>query len=268
MVFGILWILAWWNYSGKFVVIASAVTYYFNSSAEKEGQAEVLYAVKLAHIYHTGSIAVGAFIIAVVEFIRLVFLYFARKAEQASGGNKLVKAIVCVAECILKCIEKICDYINESAFAYIAITGDGFCEAAWKGFLLNVKHTLEFTFANWIAKVFILLGKVAVTVVNCFMLVFIMKEITGVADQLHSIWVPVALTALITWLCASLFLGIFENAVLALMMCLAADRDLHDGEPKYGPPTFHNGIDKVAGHGQKDVDEGDSDDDKKANTMA
>ena len=182
MVFGVLWILAWWNYSGKFVVIASAVTYYFNSSAEKEGQAEVLYAVKLAHLYHTGSIAVGAFIIAVVEFIRLVFLYFARKAEQASGGNKLVKAIVCVAECILKCIEKICDYINESAFAYIAITGDGFCEAAWKGFLLNVKHTLEFTFANWIAKVFILLGKVAVTVVNCFMLVFIMKEITGVAD--------------------------------------------------------------------------------------
>jgi len=49
MVFGVLWILAWWNYSGKFVVIASAVTYYFNSSAEKEGQAEVLYAVKLAH---------------------------------------------------------------------------------------------------------------------------------------------------------------------------------------------------------------------------
>jgi hypothetical protein len=265
MVFGILWIVAWWNYSSKFVVMASAVTYYFNSNAEKEGQAEVLYAVKLAHVYHTGSIAAGAFIIAVIEFIRLVFMYFAKKAEQASGGNKVIKAIVCVAECILKCIEKICDYINESAFAYIAITGDGFCEGAWKGFLLNVKHTLEFTFANMIAKVFILLGKIAVTVVNCFMLVFIMKEITGIADQLHSIFGPIAVTALITWMCASLFLGIFENAVLALMMCLAADSDLHDGTPEYGPPTFHDGIAKVKGVGHEVHDEGEDSDDNKAN---
>lgn len=107
---------------------------------------------------------------------------------------------------------------------------------------------LEFTFANGIAKVFILLGKVAVTITNCFMLVFIMKEVTSVADQLHSIWGPVAITGLITYLCASLFLGIFENAVLALMMCLATDIDLHDGEPKYGPATFHDGMAKVKAH--------------------
>ena len=239
MVFGILWILAWWNYSSKFVVMAAATTYYFNSNAEEEGPAELMYSFKLAHVYHTGSIAVGAFIIALIEFIKLVFMYLAKQAEKASGGNKLIKAIVCVAECILTCIEKICDYINVSAYAYICVTGDGFCEGAWKGFLLNVKHMLEFTFANYIAKIFILLGKVALTVVNCFMLVFIMKDITGVADTIHSIWGPVAVTGLITWIAASLFLGIFENAVMALMTCLAVDMDLHDGDPKYGPSTFH-----------------------------
>ncbi len=71
-----------------------------------------MYSIKLAHVYHTGSIAVGAFIIALIEFIKLVFMYLAKKAETASGGNKLIKAIVCVAECILSCIEKICDYVN------------------------------------------------------------------------------------------------------------------------------------------------------------
>ena len=256
--------MAWWNYSAKFVIMAAASTYYFNSNAEKEGQAELVYSIKLAHVYHTGSIAVGAFIIALIEFIKIVFMYAAKKAEQASGGNKVIKAIVCIAECILSCIEKICDYVNQSAFAYIAITGDGFCEGAWKGFLLNVKHMLAFAFANWIAKVFILLGKVALTVLNCFMLVFIMKDITGAADQIHSIWGPVAVTALITWLAASLFLGIFENAVLALMMCLAVDTDLHDGEPKYGPATFHEGVAKVAAHSNaQDAGDGDSSDDEK-----
>lgn len=266
MFFGILWVMAWWNYSAKFVIMAAATTYYFNSNAEHEGQAELLYSFKLAHIYHTGSVAAGAFIIALIEFIKFIFLYLAKKAEKATGGNKLIKAVVCVAECILSCIEKICDYVNQSAFAYIAITGDGFCEGAWKGFLLNVKHMLAFTFANYIAKIFILLGKVALVVVNCFTLVFIMKDCTGIADDIHSIWGPVAVTGLITFITASLFLGIFENAVLALMTCLAVDMDLHDGEPKYGPATFHDSIAKVKAHQEANqVDE--SDDEKKASDM-
>jgi len=265
MFFGILWIMAWWNYSAKFVIMAAATTYYFNSTAETEGQAELLYSFKLAHIYHTGSIAAGAFIIALIEFIKFIFLYLAKKAEKATGGNKLIKAVVCVAECILSCIEKICDYVNQSAFAYIAITGDGFCEGAWKGFLLNVKHMLAFTFANYIAKIFILLGKVALVIVNCFMLVFIMK-VSGVSDDIHSIWGPVAVTGLLTFITASLFLGIFENAVLALMTCLAVDMDLHDGEPKYGPATFHDSIAKVKAH--QDANQVDtSDDEQKGSAM-
>jgi solute carrier family 44 (choline transporter-like protein), member 2/4/5 len=267
MLFGILWVMAWWTYSAKFVVMAAATTYYFNSNAETEGQAELLYSFKLAHIYHTGSIAAGAFIIAVIEFIKIIFLYFAKKAEKASGGNKLIKAVVCVAECVLSCIEKICDYVNQSAFAYICITGDGFFEGAWKGFLLNVKHMLDFTFANYIAKVFILLGKVTLVAVNSFTLVFIMKDATGVAEGLHSIWGAVALSGLITFITASLFLGIFENAVLALMTCLCVDMDLHDGEPKYGPATFHDSIEKVK-KGNADVDEASDDEaDKKASAM-
>jgi len=267
MVFGILWIMAWWTYSAKFVIMAAATTYYFNSDAEHEGQAEVWYSFKLAHIYHTGSIAAGAFIIALIEFIKLVFMYLAKKAEKASGGNKCIKAVVCVAECVLSCIEKICDYINQAAFAYIAVTGDGFCEGAWKGFLLNVKHMLDFTFANYIAKIFILLGKVALTVVNTFMLVFIMKQCTGVADELHSIWGPVAVSALISYITASLFLGIFENAVLALMTCLAVDMDLHDGHPKYGPAPFHDAIEKVKKHTEEGSQVAESDDEKKASGM-
>jgi len=266
MVFGILWVVAWWTYSSKFVIMAAATTFYFNSDAEHEGQAELVYSFKLAHIYHTGSIAAGAFIIALIELIKLIFLYLAKKAEKASGGNKLIKAVVCIAECILSCIEKICDYINQAAFAYIAITGDGFCEGAWKGFLLNVKYMLDFTFANWIAKVFILLGKVALVLLNCFTLVFIMKQCTGVADAIHSIWGPVAVSGLITFITASLFLGIFENAVLALMTCLAVDMDLHDGEPKYGPATFHDSIQKVKAHDADHVAESD-DDEKKANDV-
>lgn len=38
---------------------------------------------------------------------------------------------------------------------------------------------------------------------------------------------------------ASIFLGLLETAVLSLLTCLAVDIDIN-GEPKHGPPTFHD----------------------------
>lgn len=229
MLFGILWILAFLDYTSKFIVMASACTYYFNSGPGKpDGEAELGYAFKIAHMNHAGSIAFGSFIIALVRFIEIVFMYLAEKAEQAGGDNQAIKIIVCVGQCILKCIEKIVDYINEAAFAYICVTGDNFCMGAWNGFLLNVKHCLKFSFANGLAKVFILLGKVALTVGNCFSLLFIIKHVTK--SQVTGTTGPIVVVAIVSFFTASLFLGIFETAVMALMTCYSVDLDLHDGQ--------------------------------------
>jgi hypothetical protein len=170
MLFGILWICAFFEYACTFVVMVSASTYYFNSNEGFEGSAEVGTGFDWAFNHHAGSIAIGAFIIALVRFIRIIFVYVAQQMEKASGGNPAVALMVKVAGCILACIEKICDYINDSAYAYMAVSGDNFCVSAWSGFLLNIKHILKFSFANMIAKIFILIGKVAITAGNMFSL--------------------------------------------------------------------------------------------------
>jgi len=72
-----LWFIAWLQYTSTFIVIVSACTYYFNSSPEQEGQASVQTGFTFAYMYHMGSIAFGAGIIAVIQFIRIVFLYAA-----------------------------------------------------------------------------------------------------------------------------------------------------------------------------------------------
>lgn len=253
MLFGICWIVAWFDYSSRFVIMASATSYYFSSNPAEEGTASLMYAFRIAHVEHTGSIALGAFVIAVVKFIQLVFLYFAEKAEQASGDNAAVQCIVCCGRCCLKCIEKIVDYINEAAFAYIAVTGDAFCEGAWNGFILNVKHMLKFSFANMIAKVFIFLGIIGITVVNCLSLLFIMKHVTHDMEQVHSVWGPVIVVGIVSFITASLFLGLFETTVMAMMTSLAVDMDLHNGTPAFGPPTFHDAVGKVGERDDKKV---------------
>jgi len=153
--------------------------------------------------------------------------------------------MIACGDCILRCIEKVCDYLNSAAFAYMAISGDSFCSSAWNGFLLNVKHLLKFGFANMIAKIFTLLGKVAIVVGNLFSLYFIMKNITKDTEEISSYLGPFVLVGVVSFFTASIFLGLFDTAVMALMTCLAVDLDVHDGEPQFGPPTFHDGVTKV-----------------------
>jgi hypothetical protein len=112
----------------------------------------------------------GSFIIALIRFIKFVFYYMAKKAEAMGGENPAVKCLINCGKCYLSCIEKICDYLNEAAFCYMAVTGNSFLSSAWNGFLLNLKHGLKFTFANMIAKVFIFVGKIGIVVGNCFTL--------------------------------------------------------------------------------------------------
>jgi hypothetical protein len=129
----------------------------------------------------------------------------------------------------------------------MAVSGDGFCTSAYNGFLLNLKHGLEFTWAKILAELFILLGKISLVIGNCAFLYFIMAvcthDLSG-PGAVTSIWGPIVLVGFITFIAATVFLGLFNNAVLALMTCLALDMDMN-GEPKYGPPTFHDKIGEI-----------------------
>jgi len=241
--FGLLWMYNLFKAKTSFIVMTAASTYYFDSNKDKEGSANVSLGFKNAYYYHMGSLALGSFIIALIQFIRIVVVSMAKQAANSAGNNAAAQAAIKCAECILKCIEKICDYINKTAYAYMAISGDSFCTSAWNGFLLNVKHALKFSWANFLAGVFIALGKISIIVINCGSLYLIMKYITKDIEEGVDLKAPMIVVAFATFMTASLFLGLFDEAVIALLHCLCVDTDLN-GSPMYGPPTFHDSLGK------------------------
>lgn len=90
MFFGYLWITAWIEYTSRFIVIMGACTYYFNNSRdnmEEEAPADIGYGFHAAYFNHMGSIAFGAFMIALIRFIKYIFYYLAKKLEKQSGDN-------------------------------------------------------------------------------------------------------------------------------------------------------------------------------------
>jgi len=144
MTIGIVWVHLWLTYSSKFLIMCCASTYYFNSDVDDEGTAEVLLSLKFTHINQVGTIAFSSVTIFFITIIKILFTYWAKKAVRLSKDNAIFTALICYSECGLKCVETITDYLTLRSLTYIAITGDGFCEGAWKGFLCSVKHLLEF----------------------------------------------------------------------------------------------------------------------------
>jgi hypothetical protein len=86
----------------------------------------------------------------------------------------------------------------------------------------------KFSFANLIAKVFIFIGKLAITGANVMTCHFIMKQLTQEQSLgVSYIWAPLCLVGAVSYIIASIFLSLLETAVLSLLTCLAVDIDIN-----------------------------------------
>merc|ERR1740121_3289004 len=69
-----------------------------------------------------GSICLGSLIVAVIQALRQL----AYTARQNDDGNA---CLICIAECILSCIQGIVEYFNKWAYIYVGVYGYSYCEA-------------------------------------------------------------------------------------------------------------------------------------------
>lgn len=84
-----------------------------------------------------------------------------------------------------------------------------------------------------------------ITLFNCFILYVVMRFITK--DEVSSYLGPMLVVSLFTFLCTSIFLGLFDEAVLATITCVGIDMDLHNGLPKFGSASFHEKMSLIFG---------------------
>jgi hypothetical protein len=127
----------------------------------------------------------------------------------------------------------------------MAVSGNNFFSSAWNGFLLNLKHGLVFAWANFLAKLFIVLGKIGITVLNVYTCYLFMKMRGDLTEPGMNLKVPLAFIACFTYFVQNIFLGMFDQGVIAMLTCVACDTDLHNGKQGFGPETFNNKLDKI-----------------------
>ena len=76
------------------------------------------YSFLLLTRFHSGSLAFGALIIAIVQLARIILAYIQKKLKGRAG--KVAQCLLCCLQCCLWCLEKILKYINRQAYIEVS----------------------------------------------------------------------------------------------------------------------------------------------------
>mmetsp|Transcript_11641 Transcript_11641/g.31727 ORF Transcript_11641/g.31727 Transcript_11641/m.31727 type:complete len:793 (-) Transcript_11641:1356-3734(-) len=246
--FGLLW-------TNQFIVGFSSVTiagaigsfYWAGGDSAHMPTFPVLTALKNTAIYHGGSIAFGAFIMAVIQFVRAVLEYIDRKTRELQAGNKIAQWLMCCVKCCMWCLEKIVAFINRNAYIMVAIKGTGYCSSACRAIALIILNALRLATVTIIGDLLLFLAKITVAA-GCGLIAFGMSETKFYSSpeeypetQLSSPILPVAVCILTGFIIAEIFFSVYEMGISTILLCFCEDSESH-GTARYAPPLLMEAI--------------------------
>merc|ERR1711871_1867264 len=203
--FGLLWMMAFIRHMTILILAGAFGVWYWTSLPDKKAgkfselhPTPVLSSLKRSFIYHVGTVALGSFIIAVLQMIQYVLEYIKRRQD-----SKWVAYIISCIQCMLKCFERLMEDISKCAYIVTACKGNMFCTAAWASFSFMLKHMGQHAVVNWISASLMALANTNVS----------------------SPYLLLILCGIIAYIVGSLFLGVFDTGIDTVLVCFCWEKD-------------------------------------------
>eukprot|EP00450_Noctiluca_scintillans_P039716 CAMPEP_0194476184 /NCGR_PEP_ID=MMETSP0253-20130528/101_1 /TAXON_ID=2966 /ORGANISM="Noctiluca scintillans" /LENGTH=824 /DNA_ID=CAMNT_0039315027 /DNA_START=56 /DNA_END=2530 /DNA_ORIENTATION=- len=243
--FSYLWQSAFMVALSQCIVAGAVGAWFFAPKGDKMTTWSLGIGIKNAVLWHTGSLAFGSFILAVVQFIRW-FLYWLKKQAEAQGN--IVMVYVCkILGCLVWCFEKCVKFLNKNAYIQIALMGTNFCVSAKHAFWLILRNALRFGAVMALSYMVHVIGYLLITVLTGFAGYFILVAMYPDVQPTF----PVICYVVIGYLVAKIFMGVFGLCVDSTLHCFIAAEEIGGNAQSFIPDAMKNLIDS-----QKDQDEG------------
>eukprot|EP00347_Sterkiella_histriomuscorum_P005869 403354968 len=245
MVFGILWILSFMIACSQFVIIVACSTWYFSHGSDTQGNSKISTGFWWIIRYHTGSLALGSFIIAVIWAIKLIFEFIANKLRQTGANASMaVRCVICCTRCCISCVDRFVKFINRNAYIQIALTSENFCTSAMNGFILILKHAGKFTLVSGIGNIFMVLGKMTIASLTTLIGFIIMENWVEIKEALDSPMLPLIVIFMISYVVGAVFISVFSTTSNTILQCFLVDLDISQQQGREGgrhrPPALES----------------------------
>ncbi len=224
-----LWILNFIYGFGQTVLAGAFSTYYWASgNVSKLPTLPLLRSIFRTIFFHLGSIALGSFLIALVQFIRLILMYLYDKLKLQN--NSLVKFLFKCLQCLFYLLEKFLKFISKNAYILIASWGVNFWTGAKNSFQLIFNNVIRVTVVNKVTDLVIFLGEIFVTSIIVAGTYFYLSGLLPIPGEfgpkLNTFYLPLIILTIGAFAISVYCFSVFHMAIDTLFLC--AMEDLHN----------------------------------------
>lgn len=236
--FGLLWMVNFWLAFGETVLAGTFGKWYWTFDKSKVPWFVIVGAFFRTLLFHAGTVAFGAFIIAVIQLLRAVLAYIQKKLKD-EPGNATLKAIVqgllCVCQCCLWLLEKFLRYINRQVYIMVAIYGYDFFKAACSVIKLLVANVEKVAIKDGAVSFTLFLGKIAIVGLVAVSSWILFSPFLGTygfviwSRPLHYYFIPVLILMFVAFVVASAFMSVYHMGVDTIFICFLDDLSRNNG---------------------------------------
>jgi hypothetical protein len=231
-VFGGLWI-ANFLIAFEYMVVASCIASWYWSRKKRFNifGFPIWKAIIRVLLYHTGTIAFGSLIVAIIQFIRLLFEKLVREMEQAHKQGKIVRGLIWYVRTVLWIFEKIVKFINKQAYIQTAMYGTSFICAARDGMALVMRNPIQIGVITTMANIVLFVTRLAIAFLTAIFAYALSSQTSFLIDDSASnpINSPILvgfIAFFIGFLVGSLFMVILETAIDTITQCYLIDMEM------------------------------------------
>jgi hypothetical protein len=225
----ILWLNDLCNAVSQYAVANATARWYFT---ERVGGTKLVPSCLLCQgyvsgcIYHFGSLAFGALVIAVTRPLRMILLVLIYAGEATDNGVCGCLSRAC--SCCKTAFESAFIHLSKHAYIDMAISSKGFCAAGRNAAqLLHTEHETiaAAAGASWL---FALSGVASVTTFGAFVTSFIVQNTATFTDPASKYYIqdPMVMAfcaGVVSFFVALCFMLVFDTVADTMLVCLAYD---------------------------------------------
>lgn len=236
--FHCLWNIQFFIYTTFFVLAGAVADWYFTpyvdgnkprgSEEGKLTERPVVASFWRYLRYHTGTVIAGAFIIAVVNFIRACIEYAEQQAKKASESQsetakRMQACIFCCLRCLAKCIHDCLDQISKYSFVYSSIYGSNFLVSSCNSFRIVFNNLSSVAAVSMVGDIIIGIGKIFICVCTTAIFGLVLDHYPYFDNKIQSNVLPLVFIFLISYCIASLYMTVYETTVDTIFLCFMVD---------------------------------------------
>ncbi|XP_040843183.1 choline transporter-like protein 5 [Ochotona curzoniae] len=181
--------------------------------------------------YHTGSLAFGSLLIALIQFYRIVLKYMDRHLKDSQSN--IAKFFHCCLKCCFWCLENVVKFFNKNAYIMIAVHGENFCTSSRDAFNLLMRNIVKVAVTDEATFLILLLGKILVTgIIGVLAFLLFTERLPIIVEgptSLNYYWVPLLTVTFGSYLIAHGFFSVYAMCVETIFICFLEDLDRNSG---------------------------------------